>query len=178
MTAHNLTAAEREEILRMSYAGGYSQEKADRYVATVESILAARAAEHDAEVAAVAAHWKGCYEATKTALETTAKKLQQAEADLASLQAAVEACAAKWRHPGLIDDPDENAYDDLRAALTDTRALQERLAQAKREALREAADALGSIEAGKEWKHGELWVRAHERCADWLRARAEAGETP
>ena len=43
--AHNLTDAEREEVRRMAYAGSYSREKADRYVATVESILAARLAE-------------------------------------------------------------------------------------------------------------------------------------
>lgn len=40
-----LTEEEREEVRRMAYAGSYSREKADRYVRTVERILAARLAE-------------------------------------------------------------------------------------------------------------------------------------
>lgn len=40
-------------------------------------------------------------------------------------------------------------------------------------ALREAADVLEAREAGKEWKHGELWVKAHAHCADLLRVRAD-----
>lgn len=44
-----LTEAEREVVRRMAYAGGYSNEKADRYVHQVESILAARLAARDAE---------------------------------------------------------------------------------------------------------------------------------
>lgn len=34
-----------------------------------------------------------------------------------NLRAAVETLAEKWKHPGLLDDPDENPYDDLRDLL-------------------------------------------------------------
>jgi len=43
-----LTEEEREEVRQMSYAGGFSQEKAARYVKTVERIIAARVEQAEA----------------------------------------------------------------------------------------------------------------------------------
>ena len=111
------------------------------------------------------------------------ERAEKAEAELAALQAAVQGLAdevGEWPHadsdgwPIQAYEVHEDVQTALCAALTDTHALQERLAQAKREALTEAADALEG-RLGTEGAPKTLW-----EFRQWLRdrARAEAGETP